>query len=67
MSIEDVIASVAVRYLKACDGASDVPGRLSYIVAKDPADADAIWITEIWTDRDTHCASLQLPAATAGA
>ena len=29
-------------------GVNDMPGCLSYIVAKDPADADAIWITEVW-------------------
>jgi quinol monooxygenase YgiN len=38
-----------------------MPGCLSYVVAKDPADADAIWITEVWNDRDSHRASLQLP------
>jgi quinol monooxygenase YgiN len=25
-----------------------MPGCLSYIHAKDPTDADAIWITEVW-------------------
>lgn len=38
-----------------------VPGCLSYIVAHDPADADAIWVTEVWTDEAAHRASLQVP------
>ena len=43
------------------DGVSDMPGCLSYIVAKDPDDADAIWITEVWESQDSHAASLALP------
>jgi quinol monooxygenase YgiN len=39
-----------------------MPGCLSYIVAKDPADADALWITEVWDSRASHAASLQLPS-----
>jgi len=39
-----------------------MPGCLSYVVARDPADADAIWITEVWTDEPSHRASLKLPA-----
>lgn len=42
-----------------------MPGCLSYVVAKDPADADAIWITEVWDSRASHRASLQLPAVRA--
>jgi quinol monooxygenase YgiN len=38
-----------------------MPGCLSYIVAKDPADADAIWITEAWDSEASHKASLTLP------
>ena len=43
------------------EGTSGMPGCLSYVVAKDPADADAIWITEVWDNRASHAASLQLP------
>jgi len=39
-----------------------MPGCLSYVVAHDPGDADAIWITEVWTDAASHKASLSLPA-----
>ena len=38
-----------------------LPGCLSYIIATDPADADAIWVTEVWTEQASHKASLQLP------
>ncbi|MDH4988373.1 putative quinol monooxygenase [Aminobacter anthyllidis] len=40
---------------------SAMPGCLSYVIARDPADADAIWITEVWDNRESHKASLQLP------
>jgi len=42
-----------------------MPGCLNYIVAKDPADADAIWVTEVWVDAASHKASLALPAVQA--
>lgn len=38
-----------------------MPGCLSYIVAHDPADDAAIWVTEVWTDEASHRASLQVP------
>jgi quinol monooxygenase YgiN len=44
------------------EGIGDMPGCLSYIVAKDPADANAIWITEVWDSAASHQASLSLPA-----
>lgn len=44
------------------ENVSGMPGCLSYIVAKDPADADAIWITEVWDSAESHKASLSLPA-----
>jgi quinol monooxygenase YgiN len=43
-------------------GTQEMPGCLSYIVAKDPADATAIWVTEVWEDQASHKASLTLPA-----
>lgn len=44
------------------EGVGDMPGCLSYVVAKDPADANAIWITEVWDSRASHAASLSLPS-----
>lgn len=38
-----------------------MPGCLSYIVAHDPADDSAIWVTEVWTDEASHRASLKVP------
>lgn len=43
------------------EGLGRMPGCLSYVVAHDPADADAIWVTEVWTDEAAHRASLQVP------
>lgn len=44
------------------DGVSGMPGCLSYVVAHDPADTDAIWITEVWDSQASHKASLSLPS-----
>src|SRR5262245_7519616 len=43
------------------EGTGTMPGCLSYVIATDPADADALWITEVWTDQASHRASLALP------
>jgi quinol monooxygenase YgiN len=43
-------------------GVEDLPGCLSYVVARDPADPDGLWITEVWESEASHKASLQLPA-----
>ena len=42
-------------------GTQAMPGCLSYVVARDPAHADALWVTEVWTDQASHAASLSLP------
>ena len=39
-----------------------MPGCLSYVIAQDPSDPDALWITEVWDDQASHTASLALPA-----
>jgi quinol monooxygenase YgiN len=44
------------------EGTGSMPGCLSYIIAQDPADPDAIWITEAWDSRESHKASLSLPS-----
>jgi quinol monooxygenase YgiN len=43
-------------------GTGSMPGCLSYVVAKDPADADGVWITEVWDSEESHKASLALPS-----
>jgi quinol monooxygenase YgiN len=47
------------------DGTEGMPGCLNYVVATDPADDDAIWITEVWNNEASHKASLALPAVQA--
>lgn len=42
------------------EGIGGMPGNLSYIVATDPADENAIWITEVWDSAESHRASLSL-------
>lgn len=44
------------------DGTRAMPGCLSYIVAEDPTDPSAIWVTEAWDSKDSHQASLTLPS-----
>lgn len=41
---------------------SEMPGCLSYIIARDPGDANALWITEVWDSQASHQASLSLPS-----
>lgn len=41
---------------------SEMPGCLSYIIARDPGDANALWITEVWDNQASHQASLSLPS-----
>ncbi|WP_306391981.1 putative quinol monooxygenase [Telluria beijingensis] len=47
------------------EGTAAMPGCLSYVIAKDKADADAIWITETWDSAASHKASLTLPSVQA--
>ena len=44
------------------EGTTAMPGCLSYIIAHDPAEPDALWITEVWDNKESHAASLTLPA-----
>ncbi|WP_375451895.1 putative quinol monooxygenase [uncultured Devosia sp.] len=43
------------------DNSTAMPGCLSYIIARDAASEDGIWITEVWIDKEQHQGSLQLP------
>jgi quinol monooxygenase YgiN len=52
----DTLASILL------DSTQSMPGCLSYVIATDPTDADAIWITEVWDNTASHKASLTLPA-----
>ena len=49
-----------IGYLLA--GTRDMPGNQAYIIAKDLADENAIWITEVWNTKTDHQNSLKLPS-----
>ena len=42
------------------DGTRDMPGCLSYVIAKDLSEENALGITEVWEDKESHAASLSL-------
>ncbi len=44
------------------ESASSMPGCLSYVVAKDSAEENTVWVTEVWDSVASHEASLSLPA-----
>lgn len=44
------------------EGIVGMPGCLSYIVANDTEDPNALWITEVWDSEANHQASLSLPS-----
>jgi len=44
------------------EGIAGMPGCLSYVVALDPTDQDAIWVTEVWNSQTSHQESLSLPS-----
>jgi quinol monooxygenase YgiN len=47
------------------EGTQAMPGCVSYVIASDPADDNAVWITEVWDSQASHHASLSLPAVQA--
>lgn len=47
------------------EGTQAMPWCLSYVVATDPVNADALWITEVWDSPASHRASLALPSVQA--
>jgi quinol monooxygenase YgiN len=49
-----------VAYLFA--GTRDMPGNRAYIIGKDLADENSIWITEVWNTKTDHTNSLKLPS-----
>lgn len=44
------------------EGVAGLPGCLSYVVAEDRDDDDALWVTEVWDTEASHEASLSLPS-----
>ena len=43
-------------------GIEHFPGCLSYIVSRDETDADALWVTEVWTSKASQESALVRPA-----
>lgn len=43
------------------EGSVTMPGCMSYVIAKDPTDADGIWNTEVWDSKESHTRSLNIP------
>jgi quinol monooxygenase YgiN len=54
---DDVIAILT-------EAVSNMPGCLSYVLAKDSEDENTIWVTEVWDNKESHDASLSLPSVT---
>ncbi len=44
------------------EGIGAMPGNIAYLIGEDSANPDAIWIVELWDSKDSHAASLGLPA-----
>ena len=42
------------------DGVAGMPGCHSYIIAEDPSDENALWITEVWDSQVSYEVSLTL-------
>lgn len=42
------------------EGTKGMSGCLSYVIAKDVIDDNALWITEVWESQEKHKASLSL-------
>ena len=55
----DALASILI------EGTGAMPGCLSYVIATDPTEPDALWITEVWDSKESHAASLGLPGVKA--
>lgn len=46
-------------------GGEPMPGCISYVIAEDPENGDALWITEVWDSAESHVGSLQLDSVQA--
>ena len=48
------------KMMKAADLMKSVPGCLLYVVATSDTETNAVYITELWKDEDSHGASLSM-------
>lgn len=51
--------ALAAMLLEAADGVRSLGACQLYIVSRVPADDETVWVTEAWTDREAHDASLK--------
>ena len=77
VSVEELVPYGIIGQMKVAEGKRDeliailaegtrgMPGNLSYTISKDDSDENAIWITEYWTSKEAHAASLQLESVQA--
>lgn len=42
------------------EGTKGMPGCISYVIAKDASDDNALWVTEVWESQQKHTESLSL-------
>lgn len=54
--------TLAGHLLDAAAALENVDGCRLYVVSRDPGDADAVWVVEVWDSAEAHQASLQLEA-----
>src|SRR5579859_1685952 len=52
---QDALAAVL---LDAAEMLRDAPGCEQYIVSVSASDPDAVWVSEVWSSREEHAASL---------
>lgn len=55
--------ALAGQLLRAAEGAGAAPGCEIYIVSTSPTEADAVWVTEVWSSQEDHDASLAIAGA----
>jgi len=51
--------ALAALLLEAAKGTQQLEPCRLYIVSRSPADAETVWVTEAWTTREAHDASLE--------
>lgn len=54
--------ALAAHLLDAAAALHDVAGCQLYVVSRDQANPDAVWVMEVWDDAQAHRASLDLDA-----
>lgn len=43
------------------EASASMPGCLGYVVSRDPAEPDRVWVVETWDSQASHEASLAIP------